>query len=214
MTIATLANEKKSLVTPKMLETAKAEAERLAKLAYLPHPVPQPDGTSIELCWSGRISRAYDKLAEAKLASDPKMIAAIEKAVKAIEDQGFAAWDAANRASQSYASMAASVGQEIAPDAFFPGQCQCQGCQKQCAQATYFAAEEGLARAFRSFMAAGADNLPPVVELMRKVRKEDAQARDMIWRHLLGIQEAAEAYIAACDNYGVAPAWRAILARR
>jgi hypothetical protein len=58
----------KAAVTPNLIKQAEERTRQLNLLAYAPQPVAQPDGTTINLCWNGRIARAYDRLADARKA--------------------------------------------------------------------------------------------------------------------------------------------------
>ena len=97
--------------TPKQIDQAQAKAQDLCRLAYAPQPVAQPDGSTLALCWSGRIARAYDKLAIARIAADGAAIRKIETALAQLQATATAAFEAAETAKCAWVAMATSAGQ-------------------------------------------------------------------------------------------------------
>ena len=208
MTIATFPNEKTKLVTPKMLETAKSELLRLVDVAFVPHPVKQPDGSYINLCLSGRITRGYALKEQATKAGDAGRVAIIEKAIKALETEYDTAAQAANRAAKEWEELNRQLGKDVNPFDLYPGPCDCQGCTAARSATDYWDAQTQLAKTLYALFTAGPDRVPQFVELMRKAKQGDKEANEALWRALVAIYSASEAYIQASANHGVEPAWR------
>ena len=208
----------KAAVTPNKIKQAEEQARQLCLLAYAPQPVAQPDGTTIALCWSGRIARAYDRLAEARTEAynttpKPNMqtakVKAIEERIADLERGATAAYNAANQAASDWAALCTAAGVEFDPLAVYAPVCTCEGCKAQQAATARRNAYAALTEATYALLAPESFTLPPFVELMR--RANDEHARNALWAHWKRMLDAAEVYIAACQADGVEPDWRGVL---
>lgn len=208
----------KAAVTPNLIKQAEERARQLNLLAYAPQPVPQPDGTTINLCWNGRIARAYERLAAARIEAytatpKPNMktakVKAIEERIADLERGALAAHNAAEKAASDWAALCAAGGIGCDPLSVYAPTCTCAGCAAQDAANARRNAYAALTEAVYGLLAPSSFVVPPFVELMRKA--EDAGARDALWRHWKRILDAAEQYIATCKADGVEPDWRGVL---
>ena len=208
----------KPAVTPNVIKTAEQEARRLCILAFTPQPIRQPDGTTIALCWNGRVARAYERLAEARIEAyrmQPKpntktpKVAAIEGKIAELEHEARQAVDAATAAASDWAAKCTAAGVPCEPLSIYPAECTCDGCKAQQQAQARRNAHAAYAEATFALMAPSAFDTPPFVELMRKA--QDENARDALWRHFKTMLDAAEQYIKACDADGVQPDWRGVL---
>jgi len=199
----------KPVISENSIKAAEAEAVRLCALAFAPQPVKQPDGSELMLCWHGRISRAYDKLAGARLAKNDKAVAAITAAIVKLEADATAAHNAANQAASAWAAQCASAGVACDAMACYPPQCACDGCTKSRTAGERIAAYGALSMSIYTLLAPSSVTLPPFVELMRQA--DNPNASDALWRYLKTIWDNAEAYGNACAADGVRPNWRGAL---
>lgn len=208
----------KAAVTPNLIKQAEERARQLNLLAYAPQPVAQPDGTTINLCWNGRIARAYDRLADARneaYNSQPRpnmktaKVKAIEDRIVELERGALAAHNAAEQASSEWAALCAAANLGCDPLTVYAPTCTCDGCKAQHAANARRNAYAALTDATYALLAPESFSLPPFVELMR--RADDPAARDALWRLWKGMLDKAEAYIVACKADGVEPDWRGVL---
>jgi len=108
---------------------AKAEAERLHALAYLPRPVKQADGTSMPLCWSGRVHRAFDMANALQRQGDVARLAIVERALVTLQAEAHAAANKAKLAESAYCELCVLAGEQPTfPDVV---ECPCAGCVGQ-----------------------------------------------------------------------------------
>ena len=100
-----------AVTTPNTLAAARRKAVDLCAAAYSPQPVAQPDGSTLLLCWNGRIARGYEKLAEARAAKQTALVQAIQETIRGLERQYAAAYNAAEEAASALPG-AASGGRD------------------------------------------------------------------------------------------------------
>jgi hypothetical protein len=192
--------------TPKQLEAAKSKALDLCRMAYAPQPVPQPDGTTLMLCLSGRIGRAYDKLSMARIAGDEAAIRKIEAALAKLQVSATAAFEAAEAARSAWQAMAAAAGQAIAVDDVYPPTCTCAACAAAAAYRSHHEFRHVYTAVLYDLLAPDTVNTPPLLELMRTVAEQDS--RNQLWTLLKRVSDAGEAYLRACRAADVQPNWR------
>jgi len=192
--------------TPKQLETAKSRAIDLCRLAYAPQPVPQPDGTTLTLCWSGRIARAYDRLAIARIAKDEPSIRKIETALTQLQTSATVAFEAAETAVRAWQTMAAAAGQTADVNAVYPPTCTCAACAAAAAYRSHHEFRHVYTAVLYDLLAPDTVNTPPLLELMRTVAEQDS--RNQLWTLLKRVSDAGEAYLRACRAADVQPNWR------
>jgi len=198
-----------NVITPNKIASAKEDAIRLCVAAYAPHPVKQPDGTTLMLCWNGRIVRGYERLAAARIARDAKTSDVLAKAIAGLEQQYNEAARAAERAASDWAAMAASIGVTVTAGDCYPPACQCEGCVFQRTLHDHNEARGAYSDALYAFLAPTSDDTPPVLELLANFKLDEQ--RGLFWSHLRKIYESGNAYVAACKQAGVRPNWRAAL---
>ena len=202
----------KEPITQTKIDQAKAAAVAACLAAYAPQPVKQPDGTTLRLCWNGRIARAYDKLAIARIARDTKAIDALQNGVNALTAKYNEAIKAAEDAAAQWAALAAAGGVTVQPMDVYPPTCTCEGCQAQAQYQDKVQWRAIYVTCLYDFIAPTSADTPPVIELMRRLRdnKNDKEAQDMFWVHMRRISDAGEAYAKACKDADVRPNWRAL----
>ena len=193
------------------IDQARAEAERLLALAALPQPVKQPDGTTLMLCWAARVSRAYDKLAIARIAGDADSVRRLDSAVKQLRAQYNAALAAGENAAAAWAALAMAQGLTVDPQAVYPAPCSCEGCKAQAAHQNHQAMRAAYTTALYEFAAPNSWTTPPLIDLAQRVKAGDQEANRQLWVHLVRIADAGAAYIAACNDAQVSPNWRLAL---
>lgn len=199
-------------VTQTKIDQAKQRAIAALAAAYSPQPVKQPDGPPLLLCWAGRIARAYDKLAIARIARDSKSVETLQSGINQLTARYNEAQKAAEDAAAQWAALAAAAGVTVQPTDVYPPTCTCEGCQaaqqyqdKVQWRATYVSV-------LYDFIAPTSADTPPVIALLRRLRdnKNDREASDLLWVHLRRISDAGEAYAKACKEADVRPNWRAL----
>jgi hypothetical protein len=202
----------RTAITPNKIEQAKQRAVAACAAAYSAQPVPQPDGTTIALCWSGRIARGYDKLAIARIAKDGATVKALENGIQALQAKAQAAQKAAEDAASAWAALATAAGQKIQPTDVYPPTCTCEGCQAQANYQDKVNWRATYVTCLYDFIAPNSVDTPPVIALLRRLRnnKNDKDASDQLWAHLRRISDAGEAYARACSDAAVRPNWRAL----
>ncbi len=192
------------------LDAARAQAIALCAAAYAPQPVAQPDGTSLMLCWAGRIARAYELLAAARIARDTPRIEVIQAAIAGLEQKRSEAVSAAENAASTWAAIAAASGTPANLNECYPAQCQCEGCRAQMAWHDHNEARGAYSDALYRLLAPNSDDLPPLLQMMQTAA-DDKNQRDRLWGYLKHIYDTGNAYIDACKAADVRPNWRAAL---
>lgn len=198
-----------SVVTPNKITEARARAADLCHAAYAAAPVQQPDGSTLLLCWNGRIARGYERLAAARGAKETAKIEALTKAIRGLEAQYNAAADAAERAAADWAAMAAAAGVTVDAHEVYPPQCQCEGCQMRRAYHDHNEARGAYSDALYALLAPNSFETPPILEMLEAIA-EEAQ-RDRLWTYMKRIRDTGRAYIKACEAAGTRPNWRTAL---
>lgn len=202
----------KEPITQTRIDQAKAAAVAACLAAYAPQPVKQLDGTTLQLCWNGRIARAYDKLAIARIARDTKAIEALQNGVNALTAKYAEAQKAAEDAAAQWAALAAAGGVTVQPTDVYPPTCTCEGCKAARQYQDKVQWRAVYVNCLYDFIAPTSADTPPVIELMRRLRndKNDKEAQDRFWAHMRRISDAGEAYARACADADVRPNWRAL----
>lgn len=211
--MATIAVKKR---TDNRVDQARAAAVAALAAAYTPHPVAQPDGSTLLLCWNGRIARAYDKLAaaredaKARGSKDDPTVKAIETAIAKLRASYNEAHAAAENAAAAWAALAAAQGTTVDPMSIYPAPCTCDGCQAAAAHRDHNDARGKYSDALYALLAPDPAARPPLYALLEDFGKSEKD-RDRFWAAMKGIYDAAGAYAAACKAAGVQPNWRAAL---
>lgn len=200
----------KQTVTPRAIADAKARAMELNTLAYAPQPVKQPDGSTLALCWTGRIARAYERLAAARTARNTAAIDALKDAIATLESKAAAAMNAAEHAASDWAAMCAAVGQPCDPDEVYAPPCTCEGCRMQAAYMDKAEARAKYVTALYDLLAPTSFDLPPFMELGRLIQAGDQEAQKRMTAYWRRIYEAGVQYIEAHRAAGTRPNWRAL----
>lgn len=198
-----------NVITPNKIASAKEDAIRLCVAAYAPHPVKQPDGTTLMLCWNGRIVRGYERLAAARIARDAKTSDVLAKAIAGLEQQYNEAARAAERAASDWAAMAASIGVTVTATDCYPPACQCEGCALQRTLHDHNEARGAYSDALYALMAPNGQDIPPILTILAGA--SEVEQRDRLWTYLRRIRDTGDTYIEACKQAGVRPNWRAAM---
>lgn len=195
-------------VTPRQISDAKAKARELAALAWLPQPVKQRDGSTLDLCWRGRIHRAIKMLADARNTGDKNLEAQVRAALEKLNSDANAAEAAAEKAITDYSALCALANVEI--ENLYPNECMCDGCMESGSLHKLATAEGNLRRAIWMFLGpARVGEMPEIVELVRKA--SDEKVRDRMWRHLKNIADAMQVYDDICRQTGTDPRWAEVM---
>ena len=198
-----------NVITPNKIASAKEDAIRLCVAAYAPHPVKQPDGTTLMLCWNGRIVRGYERLAAARIARDAKTSDVLAKAIAGLEQQYNEAARAAERAASTWAAMAATAGATVNATDCYPPACQCEGCALQRTLHDHNEARGAYSDALYALMAPNGQDIPPILTILAGA--SEVEQRDRLWTYLRRIRDTGDTYIEACKQAGVRPNWRAAM---
>jgi len=207
--MAAIAVKEPNTTTTNDLTAARRKAVELCRAAYAPQPVAQPDGSTLPLCWNGRIARGYEKLAVARAERQTALIQAIQAALHGLEQQYNAAANAAETAASTWAAMAAAAGVAVEPAEVYPPPCDCEGCRIQRAYHDHNEARGAYSDALYALLAPNSFETPPILELLADAQNE--ASRDRLWTHLKRIRDLGNAYIAACMAAGTRPNWRVAL---
>jgi len=203
--------------TTNRIDAAHAAAVAAMTAAYLPHEVEQPGGAPpLLLCWSGRIARAYDKLAAAREDAkrrgdkDAATVKAIESAIRKLEASYTAAIAAAEDAAATWAALAAAEGVTVDPASIYPAACTCDGCKTAALWHDHNEARGNYSDALYRLLAPDPGTRPPLYALLEDFGKSKQDA-DRFWAAMKTIYDSAKAYDAACKAAGVQANWRAAL---
>lgn len=189
--------------------TAKAEAAELVALAYLPQPVPQPDGTSMQLCWWGRLHRGMLMASDALIAGDSNRVALLESALKKIEAQAVESKSKAEQAIQKYNAVCGLMGETA--ENLYPPDCTCDGCRLSAQNHRMMAAMGNARDALYRLVMPGADSqeLPLVISLIKTA--DQLASRDRMWAILKQLADNLEEFADASKKLGQpAPKWEDI----
>lgn len=207
--MAAIAPKEHNAVTPNRIAQTKARALHLCAIAYAPQPVPQPDGSTLHLCWNGRIVRGYERLAAARIARNEGQARILQGAIKDLEARYNAAASEAEAVASEWAAMSAVAGSPAQASEVYPPQCQCEGCRLQMTLHDHNEARWAYSDALYAFLAPTSDDTPPVLELLANFKLDEQ--RGLFWSHLRRIRDTGDAYIEACKQAGVRPNWRAAM---
>lgn len=194
-----------AIIEPTTIEEAEEQAKRLMALAYAPHSVAQADGSTLSLCYAGRIHRAYQMRQVAIEAGDTGKAQTYAAAIEKLIDMAQHAYKIAEDADVLYQGMCAVKGVEAHNTT--PPDCECVGCLEKNKGWRMSHAMEGVRKAAWTFLGDDGEGQPPIINLFRKARS-DEKARDMIWRHLLSITDSMQCYMDECGKVGERPNWK------
>ena len=206
----------KEPITQTRIDQAKAAAVAACLAAYAPQPVKQPDGTTLQLCWNGRIARAYDKLAAARADAkrrgdkDDATVKAIQKSIDMLTAKYAEAQRLAEDAAATWAALAAAEGVTVDPASIYPAACTCDGCKTAALWHDHNEARGNYSDALYRLLAPDPGTRPPLYALLEDFGKSKQDA-DRFWAAMKTIYDSAKAYDAACKAAGVQPNWRAAL---
>lgn len=192
-----------SAISPKQLLDAEQTAIDDYERAFGPMPVKQPDGTYIQLCWYGRIDRAFDMLADAKGTSKESTI---QNALSALMQASKGAQMRAHKSAEHYESLCAQLG-TTAKDVV-PKSCKCDYCTAQDSRFAVTRARVDLAHLISSLLAATPDKLPALVDMVDRARTGDTSAPKALTDVLNAIADAMRTYYQLCSKSGIQPDWR------
>lgn len=197
----------KQVVTPRRIDEAKAEAQRLADLAYGPQPVKQPDGTALALCWAGRLHRALELANEAQRVGAAQRLALVEQAIAQLTAQLHAADNVAQLAASEYAALCVLAGRT--PEELALPVCTCVGCRAgQRMQVLGDTAGQVRHAVWALLGAPAVGEEPPLLSLVREAG--DEAQRERLWYRLKNIADAMERYAAACAEFAVSAEWNEV----
>jgi hypothetical protein len=206
-----------SKVDTRRIDAARAAAVVALGNAYLPHEVEQPGGARpLYLCWSGRIARAYDRLAAAREDAkrrgdkDDATVKAIQKSIDALTAKYAEAQKLAEDAAANWAALAAAGDVTVDPMSVYPAACTCDGCKAAAAWHDHNEARGKYSDALYTLLAPNSSDRPPLYELLEAFGKTEKD-RDRFWAAMKTIYDNAKAYDAACRAAGVQANWRAAL---
>lgn len=189
------------------IDEAFQRAANACAAAYSAQPVRQIDGSTLMLCWAGRIDRALDKLATVRAEGGDAI--KVQTAVDMLSASACTAMKDAEALASHWAAMAAAAGQQVDAMACYPSQCQCSGCttqrQRQAVAITKAQATEAV---YRLLDGIGSD-APRLLGYIEGAA--DAGQRDLLWRALKRIADAMVAYREAAQAAGEAVDWRGVL---
>ena len=192
-----------SAVSPKQLLDAENAAINAYQLAYGAMPVPQPGGATIQLCWYGRIERAFDLLANVK-GTDKEQT--IKGAVQSLIDASKQSQDSAHKAAEHYERLCAESN--VTAKDLVPQECSCEFCQSHSLRKGATFARVDLAVSVSSLLMATPGKLPAVVAMVDEIDKGSKEAASTLRTALTGIAEAMRRYSQACEQNGLQPDWR------
>ncbi len=192
-----------SAVSPKQLLDAENAAINAYQLAYGAMPVPQPGGAHIQLCWYGRIDRAFDLLANVK-GTDKEPT--IKGAVQSLIDASKQSQDSAHKAAEHYERLCAESG--VSPKDLVPQECTCEFCQSHNLRKGATFARVDLAVSVSNLLMATPDKLPAIVGMVAEIDKGNKEAANALRGALTGIAEAMRRYSQVCEDNGLEPDWR------
>ncbi len=203
--------------TTNRIDQARAAAVAALNAAYLPHEVEQPNGAPpLMLCWTGRIARAYDKLAAAREDAkrrgdkDDATVKAITNTIRKLEASYSAAAKAAEDAASHWAALAAAGDVTIDPMSVYPPACTCEGCKTAAVWRDHNEARGNYSDALYRLLAPDPGTRPPLYEMLEAFGKSEKD-RDRFWAAMKTIYDSAKAYDATCKAAGVQANWRAAL---
>ena len=188
------------------VDSAWQRAVSACSAAFSAQPVKQADGSTMLLCWSGRVARGLDRIQAMKANGEDTT--RIEAAMATLGSSARAAMRVAQDAAEAWATTARAVGQDVDPLACYPAPCQCEGCRNQNLWQAMKNAEDK-ARDAVAFLLAGSDVEPRLLGYIAGAT--DAQQRDLLWHALKRIADAMTTYRDAAQAAGEAPDWARVL---
>lgn len=193
-----------------IIDTASAEKEarQLLALAYLPQPVKQPDGSVLELCWRGRLHRAFVLMGQARAEGNFERATMLDKGIDKLSEMASAAYEAADEAVAKYEATARFMGDE--PTKLDPTECNCAGCVDSNRNHRMGAAMGEARDALYGLLIPARDGtLPPLVTLLKSAPTDNA-SRDRLWLILQRLATGLQDYADAKREAGEEPNWQQI----
>lgn len=189
------------------VETAHARAVAACAAAYSAQPVRQADGSTLLLCWSARIERAFDLMQAAQAAGQDTT--RLQEGIDALSNAARKAMNEAEAAASHWAATAAAVGNTVDPMAVYPPECTCTGCQVMKQRQAIAIARAQATEAIYALLDGYGSDEPRLLGYMAGAR--DAGQRDLLWAALKRIGDAMLAYQSACHAGNEKPDWRRLL---
>lgn len=208
----------KEPITQTKIDQARETAVAALAAAYTPHAVEQPGGARpLYLCWSGRIARAYDRLAAARADAkrrgdkDDATVKAIQKSIDMLTAKYAEAQRLAEDAAAQWAALAAAGGVTVDPMSVYPATCTCDGCKAAAAWHDHNEAHGKYSDTLYALLAPDPAARPPLFQLLEDFAKSEKD-RERFWAAMKGLYDSGKNYDAACKAAGVAPNWRMAMA--
>ena len=189
------------------IDNAFQRAASACAAAYSAQPVRQIDGSTLMLCWSGRMDRALDKLAAVRAEGGD--VARVQTAVDMLSASARAAMKDAEALASHWATMATAAGQQIDPMQCYPPECQCIGCTVQRQRQNSAIAKAQATQAVYFLLDGTGSDAPRLLSYMDGAT--DAAQRDLLWKALKRIADALIAYRDAAAAGGEAVDWRGVI---
>ena len=171
-------------------EQLKQAAEAALKKWLHPQPV---KGTSIELCYVGRIQRAMEHGSVAMQNNDKEALEKIKKAIDGLETMATEAGKLASEAQQAYK---AATGESVTVEP-----CWCEYCQKEQQLDMVWQAESRLRRSIFELVEPAVNGMPKPLALLR------SGDEDGLKNLVASLCDAQAGYFDACSLYKVTPRW-------
>ena len=185
-----------SAVSPKKIIDAEQNARDAYTRAFGPMPVPQPDGTHIQLCWYARIDRAFSALESVK-GTDREPL--IRDALQTLIQQSQRASDAAHHAADEYERLCALANQQ--PANIVPQNCDCAESGQWQVEKMPTLQRIKMGMLVADLLMPKNDDLPELVGLVDL-------PTDAIKRALLPVVDQMRTYYQTCRKSGIQPDWR------
>ncbi len=193
-------------ISPKMIDDARQRAVAATHAAYAPQPVVQRDGSTLALCWMGRIVRGYQMLQNAE-NKEP-----VQQALAVLEGKAKAAFNVAEKAASDYGALCIAAGLTVAADVY-PPPCECEGCHLAGARMIYAAAlAEMREAAWALLLPLHLDAaLPALVDLVEATGEKQEVMRKELWDRLCRLALSQKKLREAADALGYPLNWYSAL---
>ena len=192
-----------SAVSPKQLLDAENAAINAYQLAYGAMAVPQPNGATIQLCWYGRIDRAFDLLANVKgTDKEPTIKGAVQSLIAASKQSQ----ETAHKAAEEYERLCAESG--VSAKDLVPQECTCEFCQSHNLRKGATFARVDLSLHVSNLLMGYPGKEPPLMGMVAEIDEGSKEAANALRGALTGIAEAMRRYSQVCEQNGLQPDWR------
>lgn len=192
-----------STINPRQLIDAEQAAIDAYTRAYGPMPVSQPDGTHIQLCWYGRIDRAFLALSNAK-GTDREPL--IKDAVQSLINQSRQRQIDANEAATEYERLCAES--KVNSKDIVPKECDCVFCRGHNLEHGVTVARVDMAVHVSNLLLSAPGKLPAIVAAVEASRAGNQEATVSLRKALDGMAAAMRRYYQLCEKNGLEPDWR------